>query len=74
MMMTRKEGISFDRVHEYECCRKAEKADFNTVQRIIDKLYSNGDNVLAYSTGVRVGPEELKKVTERMENCEDENY
>lgn len=74
MMMSRKEGISFDRVHGYECCRRAEKADFNTVQRVLDKLYSNGDNVLAYSTGVKVSSEELKKVTERMETREDADY
>lgn len=73
-MMSRKEGISFDRVHGYECCRKAEKTDYNTVQRVLDKLYSNGDNVLAYSTGVKVSADELKKVTERMENCEDADY
>lgn len=73
-MMSRKEGISFDRVHGYECCRRAEKADFNTVQRVLDKLYSNGDNVLAYSTGVKVSSEELKKVTERMETREDADY
>lgn len=62
MLMTRKEGNSFNRIHGYESTSYPERVDYDRVRNIFNKL----DGALAYYNGMLVTDEQIKRVQERL--------